>query len=76
MYCVFEMTIEALENAGCNNGNYPRVELKLSNGKVLHGNTCKCQSGCSNTWRLQKGSTHIFDLLFENESELYSFLES
>lgn len=62
--------IEQIENAGCNNGNYPMVNIYLDNGDIIKGQTCRCMAGCANTFRLPtKGSE------FVNEEELWNFLE-
>lgn len=44
--------IEDLQDAGCNNGNYPRYIVEFDNGHTHAGITCRCGSGCSNTNRL------------------------
>ena len=49
MIKVKSVTIEELENPGCNNGNYPMVSVHTTNGDY-HGLTCNCRKGCANTW--------------------------
>ena len=44
--------IEQLVNAGCNNGNYPQMEIHLSNGDIVPSMTCRCGNGCSGTDRV------------------------
>lgn len=44
------LAVDHLDNAGCNNGNYPSYEIVDSNGNVVGGGiTCRCGRGCSNT---------------------------
>lgn len=43
------LEIENLENAGCNNGNYPTFTAVTFDGKQISGITCRCGSGCSGT---------------------------
>ena len=44
------LVIEELENAGCNNGNYPKYEIQNEKGETIKkGITCNCHKGCSNT---------------------------
>lgn len=71
MIKVLGVTVEAMENAGCNNGNYPHVEIELSNGETLRGYTCRCGRGCSNTWRLPDVGAQ-----FDSTDELYRFLRN
>ena len=49
MIKIKKIEIEALENAGCNNGNFPSVEITFDNGKTYHDITCRCHRGCANT---------------------------
>ena len=44
---VKEIIIEELENAGCNNGNYPLFTVVFDNGQTAEGRTCRCGCGCS-----------------------------
>ena len=45
----FEVIVEALQDAGCNNGRYPGYKV-VSDGKVVAtGITCRCGRGCSGT---------------------------
>ena len=46
---VISVSIERLDNAGCNNGNYPHAEITLSNGESFTIQVCSCGHGCSNT---------------------------
>jgi hypothetical protein len=41
--------IESMENAGCNNGNYPGYRITLENGEQIMGITCNCGKGCAET---------------------------
>ena len=51
---VTNVFVEELENAGCNNGNYPEFTATLEDGTVVTGVTCRCGNGCSGTERLPK----------------------
>ena len=45
----FEIIVEVMEDAGCNNGRYPGYKV-VSDGKVVAaGITCRCGRGCSGT---------------------------
>lgn len=45
-----KLFIEEMENAGCNNGNYPAYRIEDENGNVIQsGITCNCHRGCANT---------------------------
>ena len=67
---VKHVTIEHLENPGCNNGNYPRVIFGFD-GRWYKGLTCGCGRGCANTWNVDG----IEEWDFKDESELMLFLE-
>jgi hypothetical protein len=46
----YTLEIEELENAGCNNGNYPSYTVKDQNGTIVaQGVSCRCGRGCSET---------------------------
>ena len=47
----FEVIVEALQDAGCNNGRYPEYRVfRVGDGKaVAAGITCRCGRGCSGT---------------------------
>lgn len=49
MLKITKIEVETLENAGCNNGNYPEYTLYFENGKTYTGITCRCHAGCSGT---------------------------
>ena len=51
---VINITVEELENPGCNNGNYPEYTVTFDTGENLSGITCRCGNGCSGTDRLPK----------------------
>lgn len=70
MIKVKSVTIEDLGNAGCNNGNYPKVTVHTTNGDY-HGLTCNCNRGCSNTWNV----SGIEGKEFPDEEELLEYLE-
>ena len=44
---------EEMENAGCNNGNYPAWTGVTEDGKKIGGISCRCCAGCSNTDRFK-----------------------
>ena len=51
---ILNLEIEDLENAGCNNGNYPTwTGTSAETGQKISGVTCRCGSGCSNTDRIE-----------------------
>ena len=68
---IIDVDVEELDNAGCNNGNYPDVAITLSDGSVLHGKTCNCGRGCSNTWRIPD-----VGMKFVNKEGLLDYMES
>lgn len=43
--------VENLKNAGCNNGNYPKYEIRTGDRVVKSGITCRCGAGCMGTDR-------------------------
>jgi hypothetical protein len=45
----FEVIVEALEDAGCNNGRYPEYRVMVDGKVVAAGVTCRCGRGCSGT---------------------------
>ncbi len=49
MMQVKSLEIEDLDNAGCNNGNYPIFRAITFNDQEIAGITCRCGRGCSNT---------------------------
>lgn len=69
MIKVTDIQVEDLENAGCNNGNYPRVTITLDTGEVLEGHTCGCTRGCSRTWCLPKAGNW-----FKSKEELCFYM--
>lgn len=46
---IIRIEVEELENAGCNNGNYPEYVAYFDNGEKYTGVTCRCGAGCSGT---------------------------
>ena len=61
-------------NPGCTNGNYVPVDIDFEFlGKVFtwRGLTCRCRSGCSNTWRLNR----IEEIILYDIVELECFLK-
>ncbi len=51
---ILNLTFESIENAGCNNGNYPAWSgIDADTGKVVSGITCNCLAGCAGTDRLE-----------------------
>lgn len=75
MIKILNVEIEDLENAGCNNGNYPHYKITYdNNGKTatIEGITCRCHKGCSNTDCIE-GIT-VGDT-YENEEELLDLIK-
>ena len=74
MIKILNVEVEDLENAGCNNGNYPRYVITYdNNGKTetIEGITCRCRKGCSNTdciEGIEVGNT------YENEEEIFDLI--
>lgn len=54
-----------MNNAGCNNGNYPGYIIIFTNGNQVTGITCACNNGCSNTDRLPSEGA-----IFKSEQDL------
>lgn len=52
MIKVADVDVAYYDDAGCNNGRYQPVTIRLSNGEKVYGITCRCGRGCSNTDRL------------------------
>ena len=52
MLVIKSIEIEEIENAGCNNGNYPEYTVYFSNGEKYTSITCRCLKGCSGTDRI------------------------
>lgn len=65
---IINVQVEELENAGCNNGNYPEYSVKTSDGQIFHGITCRCGSGCSCTDRLPS-----VGMVFQSDEEFEEF---
>jgi hypothetical protein len=74
MIKVLSIDIEDMDNAGCNNGNYPEFLMKYSdNGKIssFEGLTCACRKGCSGTMRVPEvGDT------FKDEEALFEYMKN
>lgn len=68
---ILEINVEDMDNAGCNNGNYPSVTIKTNHGD-WHGDTCNCERGCSGTWNI---SNLEVGMEFANDDELLYELE-
>lgn len=45
--------LEAMENMGCNNGNYPSWTGEDEQGNKMAGITCRCGCGCSGLDRIE-----------------------
>ena len=71
MIKVASVYVEEMENAGCNNGNYPHVQIELSNGETLRGYTCRCGRGCSETWNLPDVGAQ-----FGSMDELWAYIDN
>jgi hypothetical protein len=58
---IVEYREEEMENAGCNNGNYPEwAGLDAETGDALSGDTCRCHSGCSGTDQIEFENGKIY----------------
>lgn len=68
---ILGIVVEDLDNAGCNNGNYPYVTIKTNRGD-WHGDTCNCGRGCSGTWNINNLEV---GMEFANDNELLDELE-
>lgn len=72
MIKILEINVEDLENAGCDNGVYPKFLMKYEdNGKIdyYEGITCRCHHGCCGTEALPEvGQT------FEDVCDLVCFM--
>ena len=62
MMKVTKVEIEPMENAGCNNGNYPTVTVTFSDGEEYSAFTCRCHKGCSGTIRVPKVGMKFNDI--------------
>jgi len=51
--------VDYVENAGCNNGNYPTWTAEI-NGKTTGGIVCRCRNGCSDTDRIVESNGEYF----------------
>ena len=52
MIKIVDINLETIENAGCNNGNYPGFAVLFDDDSVAGGSTCRCGNGCSDTDKL------------------------
>jgi len=52
--------VDYMENAGCNNGNYPTWTAETINGKPIGGIVCRCRNGCSGTDRVVESNGEYF----------------
>lgn len=68
---ILGIEVEDMDNAGCNNGNYPMITIKTNHGD-WHGDTCNCGKGCSGTWNI---SNLEVGMEFANDNELLDELE-
>lgn len=65
------LEIEYPDNAGCNNGVYPRwTGINAKTGQPMSGVTCRCGRGCANTDAIVRIDGKFF--LMEDEDEEYS----
>ena len=71
MLKVKDIIIERVDNAGCNNGNYPKVSIVLGSGETLTGRTCNCNRGCSGTWCLPR-----IGCVFADMDDLHEYLDT
>lgn len=70
---IANIVFEELENAGCNNGNYPEYTVTFDNGMEYTGLTCRCGCGCSGTNRT-RGLKIGMD--FDSLEDFEDFIES
>ena len=73
MLKIIRIEVEEIENAGCNNGNYPGYTVYFDNGEKYTGVTCRCGAGCN-------GTDSICDLEigmeFDSIEDFEEFIES
>ena len=72
MVKILKVEVQDLEDAGCDNGNYPEYRMTIDiDGKIDHieGNTCRCHHGCSGTDALPEVGQE-----FEDVSDLIGFM--
>lgn len=65
------ITINENPNAGCNNGEFNDVVIITTSGR-FSGSTCRCGSGCANSWNLNSIRE---GMEFVSENELFEQLE-
>ena len=75
MVKIEKVIVESLENAGCNNGNYPNYTVLFINEDTkrvekFEGMTCRCGNGCSETDRLPREGMEFYNMK-EYEMWLY-----
>ena len=51
MIKIIDIQVEDMDNAGCNNGNYPTARIVYTGGKIapvmtMEVQTCGCHKGC------------------------------
>ena len=73
MLVIKSIEIMELENAGCNNGNYPEYTVYFTNGENYTGLTCRCLSGCSRTECILDLET---GMVFDTIEDFENFIES
>ena len=73
MLVIKSIEIMELENAGCNNGNYPEYTVFFTNGEKYTGMTCRCLSGCSGTDCIRDLETGMG---FDSIEDFENFIES
>lgn len=73
MIKIRRIEVEDLENAGCNNGNYPEYTVYFDNGEKYNGVTCRCGAGCSGMDRICKLRNGMD---FESMDDFVDFVEA
>ena len=73
MLVIKSIEIMELENAGCNNGNYPEYTVYFTKGEKYTGRTCRCLSGCSGTDCIRDLET---GMSFDSIEDFENFIES
>ena len=65
---VIKIEFEQMDNAGCNNGNYPEYTVSFDDGTGYTGITCRCGRGCHGLDRIPE-----INQVFMNISDFWDF---
>ena len=71
MITVKSVEVENLENAGCNNGNYPKMIVYFYSGSKYIGQTCNCGKGCNGNDRCPS-----INMRFNNMEDFINYIAS